>query len=297
MKKFKDFWFRQDKVAYVFLTPSLVILFVFAFIPLVSSIVIAFMHMDIFFSDIHPAGLTNFINAFKDARFLNAIKNTLVFALIEMPLQIIAGLLIANLLYHNSFFNKLCRSVFFVPVVCAMSAIGVVFSLLLDGNIGMVPYLLSKYFGVRDISFFREAGWAMPTVIMMTVWKNFGYTMSILIVGIQGISQDYYEAARMDGANKVDEFFYITIPQLMQSLGFCIITNLIGSLQVFDQVYVTTGGGPQRKTETLVYYIYKTGFSQPYDLGYACAMSVLLLIVILALSVPVYFRLFRSDER
>ena len=80
---------------------------------------------------------------------------------------------------------------------------------------------------IRDISFFREAGWAMPTVIIMTVWKNFGYTMSILIVGIQGISRDYYEAARMDGANKVDEFFYITIPQLMQSLGFCIITNLI----------------------------------------------------------------------
>ncbi len=297
MKKFKDFWFRQDKVAYVFLMPSLVILFVFAFIPLISSAVIAFMHMDIFFSDVHPAGLTNFINAFKDGRFLNAIKNTLVFALIEMPLQILAGLLIANLLSHNSFFNKLCRSVFFIPVVCAMSAIGVVFSLLLDGNIGMVPYLLSKFFGVRDISFFREAQWAMPTVIIMTVWKNFGYTMSILIVGIQGISQDYYEAARMDGANKVDEFFYITIPQLMQSLGFCIITNLIGSLQVFDQVYVTTGGGPQRKTETLVYYIYKTGFSQPYDLGYACAMSVLLLIVILILSVPVYLRIFRPEER
>ena len=255
------------------------------------------MHMDIFFSDVHPAGLTNFINAFKDARFLNAIKNTLIFALIEMPLQILAGLLIANLLSHNSFFNKLCRSVFFIPVVCAMSAIGVVFSLLLDGNIGMVPYLLTKFFSVRDISFFREAGWAMPTVIIMTVWKNFGYTMSILIVGIQGISRDYYEAARMDGANKVDEFFYITIPQLMQSLGFCIITNLIGSLQVFDQVYVTTGGGPQRKTETLVYYIYKTGFSQPYDLGYACAMSVLLLIVILILSVPVYLRIFRSEER
>ena len=136
----------------------------------------------------------------------------------------------------------------------------------------------------------------MPTVILMTVWKNFGYTMSILVVGIQGIPTDYFEAAEIDGANGRQKFFAITSPQLLPSLGFCIITNLIGSLQVFDQVYVTTGGGPQRSTETLVYYIYKTGFTNPYDLGYASAMSVIMLVIILALSLPIYLRMFAKER-
>lgn len=120
--------------------------------------------------------------------------------------------------------------------------------------------------------------------------------MSILVVGIQGISRELYEAAELDGANGRQRFFHVTIPQLLPSLGFCLITNLIGSLQVFDQVYVTTGGGPQYKTETLVYYIYKTGFTSPFNLGYASAMSVLLLAVILMISLPLYFKMFKREE-
>jgi multiple sugar transport system permease protein len=296
LKKLKRYWYRQDKVAYVFLAPSLVVLFLFAFIPLVCSIVIGFMNMDIFFKNISFAGMNNFIQAFQDARFLNAIKNTVIFALVEMPLQVLIGLLIANLLYTNTFTNKMFRSVFFIPVVCSMAAIGVVWSLLLDGNIGMVPYIFNKLFGVDEISYFRDIRTAMPTVILMTVWKNFGYTMSILVVGIQSIPTDYFEAAEIDGANSVQKFFSITIPQLFPSIGFCVITNLIGSLQVFDQVYVTTAGGPQRSTETLVYYIYRTGFTNPFNLGYASAMSVLMLILILALSLPIYLKMFVKER-
>ncbi len=296
LKKFKAYWYRQDKVAYVFLAPSLIILFLFAFIPLVSSLVISMLNMDIFFTDIHFDGLANFARAFGDERFWNALKNTVAFAVLEVPLQIVIGLLIANAIAGTSLFSKISRSVFFIPVVCSMAAIGVVWSLLLDGNIGMVPYFLKKWFGISNLSLFREMKTAMGTVIAMTVWKNFGYTMSILVVGIQAIPSDYLEAAEIDGATKRQRFFRITIPQLLPSLGFCLITNLIGSLQVFDQVYVTTGGGPQRATETLVYYIYKTGFTNPFNLGYASAISVLMLIVILAISLPVYFRMFKAEE-
>lgn len=296
LKKFKAYWYRQDKVAYVFLAPSLIILFLFAFIPLVSSLVISMLNMDIFFTDIHFDGLANFARAFGDERFWNALKNTVAFAVLEVPLQIVIGLLIANAIAGTSLFSKISRSVFFIPVVCSMAAIGVVWSLLLDGNIGMVPYFLKKWFGISNLSLFREMKTAMGTVIAMTVWKNFGYTMSILVVGIQAIPSDYLEAAEIDGATKRQRFFRITIPQLLPSLGFCLITNLIGSLQVFDQVYVTTGGGPQRATETLVYYIYKTGFTNPFNLGYASAISVLMLIVILAISLPVYFRMFKAED-
>lgn len=296
VKKFKAYWYRQDKVAYVFLAPSLIILFLFAFIPLVCSLVISLLNMDIFFTDIHFEGLVNFVRAFGDERFWKALKNTVAFAVLEVPLQIVIGLLVANAIASTSLFSKMARSIFFIPVVCSMAAIGVVWSLLLDGNIGMVPYFLRKWFGLGSLSLFRDIKTAMGTVIAMTVWKNFGYTMSILVVGIQAIPADYLEAAEIDGATKRQRFFRITIPQLLPSLGFCLITNLIGSLQVFDQVYVTTGGGPQRATETLVYYIYKTGFTNPFNLGYASAISVLMLIVILAISLPVYFRMFKAEE-
>lgn len=295
LKKLDRYWNRPGRAAYIFILPSLVLLFIFAFIPLCASIVIGFMHMDIYFSDVHFDGFNNFVRAFQDERFWNALKNTLLFAIIEMVLQIVVGLLVANALVSSTFFNKFSRTILFIPVVISTAATGVMFGLLLDETIGYIPYLCGML-GFPDATFFRNASTAMGTIIAMTVWKNFGYTMSILVVGIQGVSQSYYEAARIDGASKVQQFFYITLPGILPNLGFCIITNLIGALQVFDQVFVTTQGGPQYTTETLVFYIYKTGFRGPFDLGYASAMSVLLLIAILILAVPVYKKMFMSKD-
>lgn len=294
--KIKDCLYKQDKVAYVFLLPCLIILFVFAVIPLLGSIGIAFTKMDIFFSGLEFSGFDNFVKAIQDERFWNALKNTIVFATFEVPLQIGIGLLIANALAYTSVFSKFSRTIFFIPVVCSMTAVGITWGLLLDQTIGLIPYLL-QLIGIEGTAFFRNTSTAMDTVVVMTVWKNFGYTMSILIVGIQSISKSYYEASEIDGASKVQQFFYITIPCLAPHLGFCLITNLIGSLQVFDQVYVTTQGGPQYKTETLVYYIYKAGFSQPFDLGYASAISVLMLIIILAISLPLYKKIFMQSKQ
>src|SRR5690554_2592423 len=295
LDKMKIYLYRENKVSYVFLLPSLIILFVFAIIPLCGSLYVAFSNMDIFFSDVGFAGINNFFRALGDERFWNALKNTIVFAGVEVPLQVGIGLIIASVLASPSFFNKLTRTIYFIPVVCSMTAVGIIWSLLADQTIGLIPYFL-KMIGIEGVTFFRDPSTAMATVIMMTVWKNFGYTMSILIVGIQSISKNYYEASEIDGASKIQQFFYITIPCLIPHLGFCLITNLIGSLQVFDQVYVTTQGGPQYRTETLVYYIYKMGFSHPFDLGYASAISVLMLIIILVLSLPLYRKFFMNSE-
>jgi ABC-type sugar transport systems, permease components len=293
--KWAVYWNRPNHAAYLFLMPSLLILLIFAIIPLIASLIISVMNMNIFFTDTSFTGIANFLQAFEDKRFWNALKNTVVFVTFEVPLQIIIGLLIANVLTKTNWFNKVARSVFFLPVICSMAAIGIIWSILLDGNIGFIPYLLDKV-GIHNATFFRDIKTAMPTVIAMTVWKNFGYTMSILVVGIQSISDSYYEASQIDGATKTKQFFSITIPLLKDTLGFCLITNTIGSLQVFDQVYVTTQGGPQFSTETLVQYIYKTGFNQPYNLGYASALSVLLLIVILVISLPMYKKMFMAKE-
>ena len=284
-------WGTQ-KSAYLFLAPALITLLLFTVIPMCASIVLSFLNIDISFTGATGNGLSHFAKAFQDERFWNALKNSLVFAAFEVPIQILLGLLVATALANSSWFSRVGRTIFFIPVVCSMTAIGITFSLLLDGTIGLVPYLLKHYFGLNQVTFFRNPSLAMPTVITMTVWKNFGYTMSILVVGINGISHSLYEAAQIDGASKYRQFINVTLPGLKASLGFCLITNLIGSLQVFDQVYVTTQGGPQFRTDTLVMYIYKTGFSPPFNLGYASAMSTLMLLIILALSIPVYLKLF-----
>lgn len=292
LNRFKSYWNVPRRIAYIFLLPSLLTLLVFSIIPIIGSIVVSFLNMDIFFSDVYFTGLKNFARAIADPRFWSAIKNTLVFAAVEMALQIVIGLLVANAICSTRWFDRMARSVFFIPVVCSMAAIGITWNILLDGNIGFIPYVLDKVFGIKNATFFRDPDMAMPTVIAMTVWKNFGYTMSILVVGIQSISNSYYEAASIDGASRTKQFFHITLPGIAPNLGFCVITNLIGSLQIFDQVYISTQGGPMHRTETLVLYIYKTGFANFYDLGYASAMSVLLLIVILCVSLPLYFRMF-----
>lgn len=289
INKVKKYWSQPNHAAYIFLFPSLLVLFAFVIIPLIGTFIISFLDMNIFLTNIKFVGLDNFIRFFQDARALNAFKNTLYFALLETPTQIIFGLVMALMVSKNSRFKRFCRSIYFIPVVCSMTSIGIIFSMLLDPNIGAVPYFF-KQIGMATPQFFRDPNMAMPTVALMTVWKNFGVTMTILLTGIHGISETLYEAASIDGATEFQKFFKITIPQLAPSLGFCLLTNLIGSLQVFDQVYVTTNGGPQFRTETAVQYIYSRGFSAPYDLGYASAISFALFIVIagLAIAVNVY---------
>jgi multiple sugar transport system permease protein len=294
--KIFDYFNKPSRAAYVFLFPSLLTLLVFSFIPLGGAVFISLLNLDIYFSNTAFAGFANFLRAFTDARFWNALLNTVIFAITEVALHVGIGLLVAAAAADASFSNRFFRSIFFIPVVCSMTAIGITWSLILDGTIGLFPYLIESFFGVTSFSFFREMRTAMPTVVAMTVWKNFGYTMSVLVVGINNISRNYYEASEIDGASKIKQFFYITVPCLLPALGFCLITNIVGSLQVFDQVFVTTQGGPQFKTETLVMYIYKTGFSMSFNLGYSSAMSVLLMILIIVVSLTLYLKMFVADK-
>jgi multiple sugar transport system permease protein len=286
-----SFFNKPERAAYLFILPALLILTVFVFVPMISSVIFSFLKMDIFLQNIGFAGFSNFLKMFSDERVGNALINTFYFAAVEVPMQIILALLAAIYVSKNTLFRKFLRSVFFIPAVCSMTAIGILWSFLLDPQTGMYPYYLSVL-GLPKLLFLKDPTLAMPSVILLTVWKNFGYSMVILIAGIQSIPASYYEAAEIDGASKRRQFFGITLPMLIPSIGFCVVTCTIGALQVFDQIYVTTNGGPLFKTETLVAYVYNVGFrSAPYDLGYASALSVMLfvLIVIISLFLNNYF--------
>ena len=198
----------------------------------------------------------------------------------QVPLQIIVALFMLMLMLKNNRFHKFLRTVFYLPYVCSMTAISIMWSMLLNTNYGMVPYLF-RLIGIELPNVLTSTTWAMPAVIIITVWKNFGYTLTILSAAALGVSSSLYEAAEIDGATGFQKFIYVTIPGIRQNINFCIVTTLITALQVFDQVYVMTQGGPLYKTETLVSYIYNQGFQvAPYDLGYASSIAVYLFVII-----------------
>lgn len=280
MKKKRKFQPHNQKVAYLFILPSMLILTIFVFVPLISSLVISLLNMNIFMNDISFAGLDNFKKLISDQRVWNATWNTIVFSLFQVPLQIGLALLLSIYVSRNTKYTKLLRSVYYLPFVCSMTAIGIVWSMLLDPNLGLFPYWLGKL-GLESVAFLKDPVLAMPTVIVITAWKGFGYTLTLITAAVLNISPSLYEAADIDGAGTWTKFRKITIPGIFPTISFCTVTTAIGSLQVFDQTYVMTQGGPLYKTETLVQYIYDRGFqTAPYDLGYASAISVYLFVII-----------------
>ncbi|MCI1882174.1 MAG: sugar ABC transporter permease [Sporolactobacillus sp.] len=290
------FWNKPAHAAYLFILPSTLILTIFTVIPLIGTLGLSFFQINIFFTNTHFVGWDNFVRFFHDQRAINSMWHTIYFTLLETPTQIIVGSLLAAALSRTTLFNRCCRSTFYVPVICSLTSIGIVFSMLLDPNIGWIPYMLHKI-GISTPQFFRDPTLAMPSIAFMTVWKNFGVTMIIMLTAIQSISESLYESAEMDGATKSQQFFHITIPQVIPSLGFCVLTNLIGSMQVFDQIYVTTNGGPEFKTESAVQYIYSRGFSAPYALGYASSVSTILFIIIAVIAVTANLYMTRKERQ
>lgn len=280
MKKRKKYRPHYQKCAYLFIMPSMIILTIFVFIPLVSSLVISLLNMNIFMKDISFAGLTNFKQLFQDSRVGNATFNSLYFTLFEVPLQVGLALLLAMYVAKNNKYTKLLRSTYYLPFVCSMTAISIVWSMLLDPNMGLVPYWLEQI-GLDSVSFLKDPNLAMSTVIVVTAWKGFGYTLTLITAAVLNISASLYEAADMDGAGQWKKFIHITIPGIFPTISFCVVTTTISALQVFDQTYVMTQGGPLNRTETVVQYIYDRGFqTAPYDLGYASSISVYLFVII-----------------
>lgn len=278
--KSKRYQAQNQKSAYLFIMPSMIILSVFVFIPLIASLVISITDMNIFMKDVQFVGLKNFFRLFEDGRVRNATFNSLYFTLLEVPLQVGLALLLTVCLSKNGRYSKLLRSIYYLPFVCSMTAIGIVWSMLLDPNMGLVAYWL-KQAGFETIAFLKDPKLAMPTVIVVTAWKGFGYTLTLLAAAVLNISQSLYEAAEMDGAGSFSKFIHITIPGIWPTISFCIVTSTIGAMQMFDQAYVMTQGGPLNKTETVVQYIYDRGFqTAPYDLGYASAISVYLFVIV-----------------
>ena len=291
MKKWAIVRRRYD--AYIFIIPSALVMAIFIIYPIVQAFWMS-LHDWSFVNPEHTlVGIQNYAKLIEDWRFWNSLRVTAIYTIFSVPLQIGLGLFVAIALNQSIRGVNILRSAYFFPVISSFAVMAIVWKFLLNPNIGIISHWFVSM-GFPQIDWLRSTIWALPTVIFTGVWKNIGFTMVILLAGLQGISERQYEAAAIDGAGRWARFIYITIPGLRQSLLFVLMTAVIASLQVFDQVYVMTRGGPLYSTESTVTYMYHQAFVL-FNMGYGTAVSWILFLVIMVISIT-QLKFFRYHE-
>ena len=279
--------------AWLFAAPSLAIILIFIVYPITQSFWYSLHNWRIGADVQEWLGLGNYIELFQDDLFWNALRVTLVFAVVSVVAQMALGYWAASALVADRWFTKLVRSIFFFPTIVSLATIGLVWRFLLDPSIGLVGGITTAL-GGQPIAWLQDPALALPTVIFVSVWKNLGFTMVILLAGLKGVPAHLYEAARIDGANSRQLTWHVTLPSMRPTLLFTTMILTINSLQVFDLVYVMTNGGPLFATDTLVTMMFREGFTN-FDIGYASAIAWVLFLIIMILSI-FQLRLFRYRD-
>lgn len=291
--KGKKYFVKQRRAGVLFILPSMLIFIIFVFVPLIMSFIYSTQTFNMMFNNIKFVGASNYIKLICDSRFWNALKNTVFYTVCIVPLQVILALFAGIALKKQSRFTAFVRSIYFLPAIVSMTIIAITWSFLINNDYGIYMYFFRRI-GINIPNLLNSTTWAMPTMIVIGIWKNLGFKMIIIIAGLEGISDTYYEVAILDGAGKMDKFRYITVPMLMPTLTFVVVDSVISSFQVFDQVYVVTKGGPLFTTETLVQYVYSNAFEKS-NMGYASAIAVSLLMITLLSSIPL-FKIMKKNE-
>ena len=275
---------EANTAAWFFLAPALLLIFVFFFLPVAASLVLSVTDFDLY-GIADPAntrfvGLRNYSRLLQTPDFWAALRNTFYFAFVGGPLTIAVALSAALLLSSKLVrFKGFFRTIYFTPFVTTLVAVAIVWRYLYHTRYGLFNYALS-YLGIGPIDWLGDPHWAMPAIILMAVWKSFGYNMLIFIAGLQSIPEELYDAAEIDGAGAFRRFFSITLPMLMPTLVFVSVVTMIGYFQLFAEPYVMTQGGPLRSTTSVVLLMYEEGFRW-WRMGYAAAIAFVLFVVIL----------------
>lgn len=293
MKK-KSLSSRYRRAGAIMAAPSMTIITVFIIIPIIYSLYMSLHDWNIMYNIKDFIGFGNYKEVFQDERFFNALKNTLIYTVSYVPILVILSLALAAFINEKFIASGFYKTVLFIPAITSMAIIAIIFRFLLDGDIGYVSLALRKLgFSVPD--FLRDPETAMWSVVLTSVWRWVGFYMVIFLSGFNSIPDSLYEAAEIDGAGKLRQFFSISLPLLMPTISFTLITNLINSFQVFDPVYVMTKGGPMFSTEVLVYYVYYMGFNV-FDMGYASSMAFILFLIILVFTLIQLKGFMKSDS-
>jgi multiple sugar transport system permease protein len=273
-----------SSAAYLFLAPALSAIFVFFFIPVIAAFIMSFTDFDIYslgsWDNARFVGFNNYLHLFEDPLFWTALKNTFYYVFAATPLSIAVSLSAAILLNSKLIkYKAIFRLSYFIPVITSLVAVAIVWRFIYHPRFGILNYFLG-FFGINPIDWLGSPDWAMPAIILMSIWKNFGYNMIIFIAGLQNIPEYLYEAAELEGAGKWQQFKTITLPMLAPTTVFIGLITMIGFFQLFAEPYVMTQGGPLNSTISIVHYMYQEGFRW-WNMGYSASLAFVLFIIIL----------------
>lgn len=277
---------RSKATPYLFLAPAVVLFLLFTAYPIIASIILSFQKFEggsyVF------TGFDNYIRLINDSIFQTALVNTFIIFILQVPLMLLLSMILANVL--NSQLLRLkgfFRVSFFLPAVTSLVAYSLLFSVLLQDN-GLINELIAN-FGMSAIPWLTDGTWAKISIVLAMTWRWTGYNMIIYLAALQNIPHEMYEAAKIDGAGKIRQFFSITIPSLKPVILFTGILSTIGTLQLFDEPFNLTSGGPANSTMTLGLYIYENGFEY-FDFNYASAVAYVVVMLVAVLSI-IQFRI------
>lgn len=279
------FWqslrWQEAKSAYLFLLPNLALFLTFTIYPVFASFFYSLNRWDLH-TPMEFIGLGNYRALLTDETFRRVLGNTLYFTAGVIPLQTALGLVIAVALNQKLRFMTFYRAVYFVPVVTSTIAVSLVWQWMYQPQWGVINSLL-RLIGVQGPNWLFSTTWAMPAVILMSIWKNVGYTVVLYLAALQSVPEEYYEAATIDGASAWQRFWRITVPIISPTTFFIVVLSVIGSFQSFDQIYILTQGGPAGATSVIAYYLYQNAF-QFFAMGYAAAIAYVLFALLFVLT-------------
>jgi len=276
---------KTSTAGWLFAAPALTVIGLFFGLPVVAALALSLTDFDIYAladpGNLRFVGVGNYVSLLQNPLFWKSLGNTLYFVIVGVPLSV-AMSLGAALLLHSKVgrFKPFFRTAYFAPVVTTVVAVAVIWRYLFHTKYGLVNWGLSAL-GIDAIDWLGDPHWAMPTIILFAVWKNFGYNMIIFLAGLQSIPEDLYEAARIDGANTWKQFRHVTLPMLGPVLLLVSILTMAGYFQLFAEPYVMTQGGPLESTKSVLYLMYEEGFKW-WNLGNASAVAFLLFLLMVA---------------
>ena len=270
---------RIARAGWLFIGPAMIAIAVFFVVPVSAALLMSFTDFDIYaladLGNVRFIGLDNYARLLHTPLFWHALGNTLYFVLLGVPLSITISLGAALLLNSPlARFKGFYRTALFAPVVTTLVAVAVVWRYLLHTRYGLINHALTAI-GITPVDWLGDPFWAMPAIVLLSVWKNFGYNMIILLAGLQAIPKDLYEAARIEGASAWQQLRYVTLPALAPMLLMVSILTMAGHFQIFAEPYVMTQGGPAQRTVTVLYFMYDEGFKW-WSLGSASAVAFVL---------------------
>ena len=273
---------KASTAGWIFAAPAITVIAVFFGLPVLAAFALSLTDFDIYaladLGNLRFVGLGNYLGLLHNPLFWQALGNTVYFVVVGVPLSIVVSLGAALLLHSKlGTLKPLFRTAYFAPVVTTVVAVAVIWRYLFHTRYGLVNWALSGL-GIDPVDWLGDPDWAMPTIIVFAVWKNFGYNMIIFLAGLQAIPEDLYEAARIDGASPTRQFWHVTLPMLGPVLLMVGILTMAGYFQLFAEPYVMTQGGPLQSTVSVLYLMYEEGFKW-WNLGNASAVAFLLFVL------------------